>query len=164
VNIGTSLDTARQSAESYIEDHLPDGKLKNLAKAMVENTCNFYSKLHSFFETEMRELTQIKLPHDEVLKLLSEYVIILCDRLFRLRQNVREFTVNMPLVDYMSRVIWVSLLVNQEMANMLKGQLKYEAVLSTAYMRFLTVRTGKNSGAGLGTRITTVEGWKATSG
>ena len=91
------------------------------------------------------------LPEKSVMKLLSNYVIIIFDHLYAVRQKLMEHVVSTggAKMNFQSRAIWVALLVHQEMNKFLDGGgLKTNALLSTAYVRFMTEEHGKSMSYG----------------
>ena len=59
-------------------------------------------------------------------------------------QKVMQFTINANMADFTTRVIWVNLLVHQEMAKFTEGSnMKYNPQLGMAYQRFLTKEFGQ---------------------
>ena len=54
-------------------------------------------------------------------------------------QKVMQFTINTNMADFTTRVIWVNILLHQEMAKFTEGSnMKYNPQLGMAYQRFLT--------------------------
>ena len=88
------------------------------------------------------------------MKLIFEYIIIMYDAFYRFQQEMMSFSKNMVRVDYLARVIWVSLKIHQAMTKFLtNGSAKYDPALSAAFIRFLTTQTAENSAALLAKRV-----------
>ena len=146
--IADALGVADTQASSYIEDHLPEGKLKRIAESMLAKVNTFYLKLHQFLDGDLQKLVGAGLTEDAVLTLLSNYVIVIFDNFFKLRQKLREFvsTDKVQRLSYQQRIIWVTLQVHQEMAEFLEGGgFSNNSSLNAAYVRFITEEHGKNS-------------------
>ena len=76
--------------------------------------------------------------------LISEYLIIISDVIWTHMQKVMQFTINTNMADFTTRVIWVNLLIHQEMAKFTEGSnMKYNPQLGMAYQRFLTKEFGQ---------------------
>jgi hypothetical protein len=108
-------------------------------------------------DSELSKLTQLGIKAEEVLNLLSEEVIIMFDRFYAIRPKRMDFTVKGAGVEYMARCIWLTLQVHALMDEFIKDGLKYNPVISAAYVRFLTKQTGSNVGAGIGGQFSKLE-------
>ena len=98
----------------------------------------------SFFSDDLKNLSEVGLSKVQVLVLISEYLIIISDVIWTHMQKVMQFTVNSNMADFTTRVIWVNLLVHQEMAKFTEGSnMKYNPQLGMAYQRFLTKEFGQ---------------------
>jgi len=117
----------------------------------------WYADFHAFFDEDLQQLIDLGIPEEDALILLSEYFIIMMDRIYLLRQNLMEFSLQGSDIDYQTRCIWVALQVHQEMDSLVKGGLRYNSSLSVAFIRFLTVQTGSNVAAGVGPQLKDLE-------
>lgn len=73
---------------------------------------------------------------------------------FECRKGLLEFEPSMNLANYLARIIWLSLKCHMAAKLLLKNGLKYSAVISAAFIRFLTKQTGANTSAGLKSKLT----------
>ena len=146
-----SLSIAEGCAKQFISDHLPAGSvLRSIAETMVTRVSEFYMHIHTFFDEDLQKLVQLGLSKETVLKLLSNYVIIIFDHFYVSRQKLLEFTIGAQAeLNYQARTIWVALLVHREMAHFLEGGgMRNNSLLNTAYVRFITEEFGKSSSEG----------------
>ena len=129
---------------------------------MVADTVAWYTKLHAFFDEDLKTLTDLGIPGASALRLISEYVIIMFDTFHKFQQEMMSYCKNMVHADFLARVIWVSLKIHEAMAKFLgTGSAKYDPALSAAFIRFLTTETAANSSAALAKRVKKLEDAKA---
>jgi hypothetical protein len=158
VEIKDSAETAGDCIRTGIEDKLSQGgKLAQLATCMLEQTLNWYQTVHKHLDSELSKLTQLGVKAKEVLTLLSEEVIIMFDRFYAIRCKCMDFTVKGTGVEYMTRCIWLTLQVHVLMNKFVKDGMKYNPVISAAYLTFLAKQTGSNVGSGVGGKFLKLE-------
>ncbi len=58
-------------------------------------------------------------------------------------------------VDYMVRCIWITCQVHRVMQEFVQGRLKYNFMIGTAFIQFLTKQTGSNMASGVGGQLKT---------
>jgi len=143
-SIEDSLFTSLSALRTHTEAKLPPGKLKVLAESMASATDKWVRDAHHFFSDDLKNLSEVGLSKVQVLVLISEYLIIISDVIWTHMQKVMQFTINANMADFTTRVIWVNLLVHQEMAKFTEGSnMKYNPQLGMAYQRFLTKEFGQ---------------------
>ena len=143
-SIEDSLFTSLSALRTHTEAKLPPGKLKILAESMASATDKWVRDAHHFFSDDLKNLSEVGLSKVQVLVLISEYLIIISDVIWTHMQKVMQFTINTNMADFTTRVIWVNLLVHQEMAKFTEGSnMKYNPQLGMAYQRFLTKEFGQ---------------------
>ncbi len=77
VEIEHSAETAGDCVRTTIEDKLPAGsKLAQLAARLLEHTQARIQMVHKHLDSELTKLTQMGIPEEELLILLSEELII----------------------------------------------------------------------------------------
>ena len=94
---------------------------------MAENIADWYTTVHAFFDEDLQQLIGLGIPEADALVLLSEYLIIMMDRISLLRQNLMEFSMVDDQVDYQTRCLWVSLQVHQELDALATNGLCYNS-------------------------------------
>ena len=95
----------------------------------------------------------MQIPEVEALTLVSEEFILIFNKFFECRKTILDFEKGMDMATYTSRIIWASLKCHMEAVELLKDGLKYHALLSAAFIRFLTKQTGSNVSAGMGAKL-----------
>ena len=110
-------------------------------------------------DSELTKLSQMGIPLEDALVLLSEEVIIMFERFHLIRRKRMDFTVKGAKVEYMVRCIWLTLQVHVSMDKFVRDGLKYNSAILAAFVRFLTKRTGSNVGSGFSGLISKLEEW-----
>ena len=87
-----TIQLCRTNVKKYVEDHLPAGNLCDLAQDMANSSANFHDRIHAHFEDEITKLTQLDIPEDKALGLVSEQLALIFDRLSDGRQEILEYT------------------------------------------------------------------------
>ena len=142
--IEESLESAMEALSTHIDSHLPaDGELHKLATAMATATGRWIPALHNFFGSDIKMLVETGLSTTQVLTLVSEYLIIICDAIWSQLQKALPYRPGANRADFTTRVIWVNLLIHKEMAAFADGRkMRYNPRLGIAYNRFLTREFG----------------------
>ena len=79
------------------------------------------------------------------------------DHFYAIRRTRMEFVVKGTRVDYMARCIWLTMQVHMAMDDFVRDGLKYNAAISSAFIRFLTKQKGSKVGAGVGNSLSKLE-------
>jgi hypothetical protein len=150
VEIEMSADMAGNCVQTGIANKLPaGGKLAQLATSMLEHTQAWFQKVHKHLDSKLMKLTQMGILEEEALILLSEEIIIMYDRFYPIWCKRMEFIVKGTRVDYMACCIWLTMQVHMAMDDFVHDGMKYNAPISSAFIRFLTKQTGSNVGTGV---------------
>ena len=99
----------------------------------------------------------MKVPESESLILMSEQFILMFNRFFEQRKFILNHRVGMDMVDYTTRVVWVTLKTHVLAEELLADGLHNHPLLQNAFLRFLTKQTGQNVSSNLGPRIGNLE-------
>ena len=106
---------------------------------MASATDKWVRDAHHLFSGDLKNLSEMGLSKVQVLVLIVEYLIIISDVSWTHMQKVMQFTIDTNIAEFTTRVIWVNLLVYQEMAKFTESSnMKYNPQLGMAYQRFLT--------------------------
>jgi hypothetical protein len=124
---------------------------------MLERTGAWIQTAHKHLNSELYKLTQMGIPGEDFLILLSEEVIIMFDRFYAIRHKRMDFTVRGAGVEYMVHCIWLSLQVHALMDEFVKDGMKYNPTILAAFVWFLTKQMGSNVRAGLGSQLSKME-------
>ena len=154
LDIMALLKSSKESCGTYIEDYLPPGQLRDMAQEMRSASFEFHEALHTHIREEIDKLIQLGIPEDEAMLLISEEFYLMFSDFFECRKGLLEFEPSMNLANYLARVVWLSLKCHMSAKALLKNGLKYSAVISAAFVRFLTKQTGANTSAGLKSKLT----------
>ena len=148
--IKSTLRTASATAKTYADNNLPLGQARELAKELISVSVDFHEKLHSHFEDEVTKLTQMGIPGDDALLLVSEQYTLIFDRMFDVRKLMTEYSTDVDEVSYLVDSLWITLKTHMVMAAFVENGLKYNTTISASFIRFLTRQTGSNVSAGVG--------------
>ncbi len=156
--IENSYNTAGDCVRQAIGDKLPGGgKLAQLATRMLEHTQSLFQKVHKHLDLELTKLSQMGIPLEDALVLLSEEVIIMFEWFHSIRRKRMDFTVKGAKFKYMVRCIWLTLQEHVSMDEFVCDGLKYNSAILAAFVCFLTKRTGSNVGLGFSGLLSKLE-------
>ncbi len=86
--------------------------MAQLTTQMLEHTQSWFQKVHKHLDSELTKLSQMGIPLEDALVLLSEEVIIMFERFHSIRRKRMDFTVKGAKVKYMVCCIWLTLQVH----------------------------------------------------
>jgi hypothetical protein len=110
VEIKHAAETAGDCVRTVIEDKLPTGsKLAQLAAWLLEHTQAWIQMVHKHLDSKVAKLTQMGIPEEESLILLSEAIIIMVDHFYTIRRKRIDFTIKSLHVQYMVWCIWLAM-------------------------------------------------------
>jgi hypothetical protein len=124
---------------------------------MLEWMGAWFQTVHKHLNSELSKLTQMGIPGEDALILLSKEVIIMFNCFYAIRRKHMDFMVKRVGVEYMVHCIWLSLQVHALMDEFVKDRMKYNPAISAAFVWFLTKQTGSNIRAGLGSQLLKME-------
>jgi len=151
----SSLRLAVQRHRQYCEDNLPSGTFREHAIRSSEECLIFFNTLVNHFDDEMSMLTSIGMPEKEVMLLISNQMVQICDDLYVLRQLATNVD-NSNTTVAAARYAWVTFLALDKMKEFSKNIQQHPSI-NTTYTRFLTRMTAESSSSGLKTKLTKVE-------
>ena len=105
---------------------------------MLERTGAWFQTVHKHLNSELSKLTQMGIPGEDALILLSEMVIIMFDRFYAIWHKRMDSTVKGAGMEYMVHCIWISLQVHTLMDEFVKDRMKYNPAILAAFVWFLT--------------------------
>ena len=76
-----------QSHRTYVMDNVPPGLLRDHALKSADYSLDFFQALVGHWDDEINMLLPFGLPEKQVMLLLSNQAIQICDELFELRQH-----------------------------------------------------------------------------
>jgi hypothetical protein len=87
-----------------IVDKLPTGsKLGQLATCLLEHTQAWIQTVNKHLDSELTKLTQMGIPEEELLIILSEEIIIMFDFFYTICRKRMDFTVKSMRIEYCSK-------------------------------------------------------------
>ena len=151
----SSLRLAVARHRTYCEDNLPSGSYREHALRSSAFTLDFFLTLVTHFDDEMSMLTSIGLPEKEVMLLISNQLVQICDDLYLPRQHAVNVD-NSNNVVAAARYAWVSFQALDKMGEFGKS-LQTHPSINTTYTRFLTRMTAEASASGLKSKLVKLE-------
>ncbi len=154
-DIETPAAMAAEISRTWVGDKLPSGgKLAPLALKMINCSVKWIHMVHKHLDTKYSKLTQQHILAEEALILLSEEVIIMYHQIHQVRRQCIEFMASKGnKAAYMAWCIRIKCQVHRVMQVFVKGGLKNNPAILTAFVHFLTKQTGGNVASGVGGQI-----------
>ena len=144
------------SHRTYVLDNVPQGPLRDHALKSAEYTLDFFQALVVHLDDEMNMLLSLKVPEKQIMLLLSNQVMQICEELFEIRQHAANVDTSNKVATA-SRFAWVTLLSLVKMDEYLKAKFKHHAAITGTFIRFITRQMAQASAAGLAAKITSLE-------
>ena len=152
--------TARLAVLASIDAQLARGSvLHALALHLVERTTSWNVELHRHIDAELNRLTQMGLPKEAVLVLLTEEVLILFKLVHNVRKTGQAFSMATDPKDFMLQCLWVTLGCHAAMEEGVKNGISTNGAINSAFVSFLTEAVTKVTGGSVDSKL---ENWKAT--
>ena len=105
---------------------------------MSNSSSDFHDKLYAYFEDEIKWLTQLDIPENEVIGLVSEQFALIFDRLFDCPQEISDHT-GKDAVNCMVQSLWIMLRTHMHMEVVfIKHGLKFDPTVLASFTWFLT--------------------------
>lgn len=163
------LDSLRMAVERqrvYCEDMLPAGVVREHAIRSAEFTRDFFQAFVVHIEDEITMLSSFGLGESQVMLLMSNQLMQICDDLFEFRHAAINVA-NSNRTETGARYAWVSLQALGKMAEYMKAKFKHHPSITGTFVRFLTRQTADTSAAGLKVKVegleSTVKALKASA-
>ena len=140
----------------YCEDNLPAGVLRDHAIRSAEFTRDFFQAFVGHIEDEITMLTSFGLGEAQVMLLMSNQLMQICDDLF----DFRHAAINVDAsnrAETSARYAWVTLQALGKMTEYLKMKFKHHPSITGTFVRFLTRQTAETSTSGLKARVDALE-------
>ena len=144
------------SHRTYVMDNVPQGPLRDHALKSAEYTLDFFQALVVHLDDEMNMLLSLQVPEKQIMLLLSNQVMQICEELFEIRQHAANVDTSNKVATA-SRFAWVTLLSLVKMDEYLKAKFKHHAAITGTFIRFITRQMAQASAAGLAAKITSLE-------
>jgi hypothetical protein len=151
-----SLRMAVERQRVYCEDNLPAGVLRDHAIRSAEFTRDFFQAFVGHIEDEITMLTSFGLGEAQVMLLMSNQLMQICDDLF----DFRHAAINVDAsnrAETSARYAWVTLQALGKMTEYLKMKFKHHPSITGTFVRFLTRQTAETSTSGLKARVDALE-------
>jgi hypothetical protein len=144
------------SHRTYVLDNVPMGPLRDHALKSAEYTLDFFQALVVHLDDEMNMLLSLKVPEKQIMLLLSNQVMQICEELFEIRQHAANVDTSNKVATA-SRFAWVTLVSLTKMDEYLRAKFKHHAAITGTFIRFITRQMAQASAAGLAAKITSLE-------
>ena len=152
--------TARLAVLASIDGKLARGSvLHALAVHLVDKTTSWNVELHRHIDAELNRLTQMGLPKEAVLVLLTEEVLILFKLVHNVRKTGQAFSVAADPKDFMLQCLWVTLGCHAAMEEGVKNGISTNGAINSAFVGFLTEAVAKGNG---GSGDSKLDSWKTS--
>lgn len=141
------LDSLRMAVERqrvYCEDTIPSGSLRNHAIRSAEFTRDFF------------QATSFGLGEAQVLLLMSNQLMQVCDNLFKFRHAAINVA-SSNRAEAAARYAWVTLQALGKMSEYLKAKFKHHPSITGTFVHFLTRQTADTSATGMKAKIEALE-------
>jgi len=143
--------TKIKAAADQVFDHAPT--LKALSYEMAKRSEDFHHHLHQHFNVDQKTLAALNLPEDDILLLFSDVFRLIVERWHTEYLGIPDVTADLDAVDRLTDLIWAAGKVHMIMQEFRDHKFKHHSIVQSAFVRFLTRKTGDNSSAGLATKI-----------
>jgi len=144
------------SHRTYVLDNVPSGPLRDHALKSAEYTLDFFQALVVHLDDEMTMLLSLKVPEKQIMLLLSNQVMHICEELFEIRQHAANVDTSNKTATS-ARFAWVTLLALVKMDEYLKAKFKHHSAITGTFIRFITRQMAEASAGGLSAKITSLE-------
>lgn len=129
-----------------------------LANEMVKRSEDWHLELHKYFTAEQSVLGALKLPNDDIFQLFSEVFQLIAESWQVHRSGVHVAGDNsVDPVERMATYIWSTLKVHEIMEEYVLARFKHHSIIQSAFVRFLTRKTGENTAAALAVKFASLE-------
>ena len=146
-----------QSHRTYVLDNVPAGTLRDHALKSADYSLDFFQALVGHWDDEINMLLSFGLPEKQVMLLLSNQAIQICDELFELRQHASNVDTSNKTATA-ARFAWVTLQALARMDEYLKLKFKHHPAITGTFIRFLTRQMAESATAGgLANKVTALE-------
>jgi len=152
-----------EAHKSYVNDHFPAGEFRDMALQTAKDVLTFFTFLTTYISEEIEILTSLGLPVAEVMLLLSNQVVQICDDMYEYRHLARNINLDNKAIAG-ARYAWVTLQSLGTLAGYLKDKFRRHQGIHSTFVRFLTRNLASQSCIGLSaqikalaTRVTKVE-------
>ncbi len=152
----TNLQLAANCHQQCCLDFVPEGMLRDTAVKTAEYTLQFWNALAAYIEDEYTLLLSFKLLPKQVLLILSNQVMQICDDMFELRNCANNVDLQNPLAT-MTRYAWVTLQALGTMDSYLREKFWRHQAINSTFIRFLTRHMVDQTSVGLKTTVDNIK-------
>mmetsp|Transcript_11990 Transcript_11990/g.17209 ORF Transcript_11990/g.17209 Transcript_11990/m.17209 type:complete len:777 (-) Transcript_11990:242-2572(-) len=145
LDILTTISDCTGTHATYVEDHFPEDakELKQFAQDTMQVSSHFHTKFQETLRQTFTSLVQFGLQEDKIMQLFSDWMHIICKKLYGFRKKAFSGSQNVSPRKRLARHIFVTcqaLAYQQEIVD--DGFMKHPS-LSNSYVRQLTVVLGQ---------------------
>ena len=141
---------------TYCEDNLPAGELREHAIRSGEFTMEFFQALIVHIDDELNMMLSFGLPKKQIMVLVSNQFVSICDELFIFHQHVINVDSSNKAAAA-SWFAWVTLQALQKMGECLRAMFCNHPAITGTRVRFLICQQANSSPSGLQTKFSALE-------
>ena len=157
-HIERRLDVCEDKVTKAAEQNLQHAStLKYMAIQFASKTSKFLRRLHTHFAADFKILASLKLPEADIYQLFSDVFQNIAEEMQSEFVGVQGVSSKVDPVDRLAELIWATGKAHTRMDEYLEKKFKHHEIVQSAFVRFLTKKTGQNSSASLGVKMTKLE-------
>ncbi len=131
--------------------------LLSLALSMGDRSEKWHTKLHAHLAHEIKTLSKLKLPVDDIFLLFSDLFRLIAELFYAERAAVHDIDDHVDSVERLTVIIWTTLKVHGLMQDFIDAKFKNHPIVQAAFVRFLTTKIGQNTAAALASNVKDLE-------
>ncbi len=145
LDILTTISDCMGTHETYVEDHFPEeaNELKQFAKDTMQASSIFHTKFQETLRKTFTSLTQFGLQDKKIMQLFSDWLHIICKKLYGFRKRAFSGAQNISSRKRLARHIFVTCQALAYQQEIMDDNFMRHPSLSNSYVRQLTVVLGQ---------------------
>jgi len=154
----TEVALAGTKIDAYATFNLSNAPvLKSLANELVNRSMSFHKGFMNHCDSERKVLESLSLPVDDILLLFSEFAQLIFEYWHAERVSINDTSEQVNPAERLATYLWVTLKIHALVEEFAQGGFAHHPRIQSAFVRFLTRKTGENSAAGVGSKLTKLE-------
>jgi hypothetical protein len=150
VELETAIEETTTLVETYIEQNLPDGKVKDLCLKLLSLTTKWLSNMVTYLNREIKRVLKYGIPEQRTYTLVSDQLHTMFEEMWGYRRLMQEFDKETyDDVEYFARGIWITMQALTACHEFSSVNFASHNLISSVFVRFLAEETGSNFSSGL---------------
>jgi hypothetical protein len=150
VDLETAIEETTTSVETYIEQNLPDGKVKDLCVKLLSLSSKWLSNMLTYLNREIKRVLKYGIPEQRTYTLVSDQLHTMFEEMWCHRRLMQEFDKETyDDVEYFARGIWTTMQALSVCHEFSSVNFASHNLISSVFVRFLAEETGSNFSSGL---------------